>query len=166
MKATGRTTALTSPSTTPAPISVPTLSTDTVMLHQIAFSTSEGPSRELISVQYSTDGATYTTAGTLKDSNVKPMLFTGLVSGYVVGSGGGTFAKDLVLMGVDAVWASLHTPAAIALMEVTIAARSRVRWSTGPSRSPMAPRRRCGPLGLQNVSRPSNGRCSKSDRRS
>jgi AcrR family transcriptional regulator len=31
---------------------------------------------------------------------------------------------DRFLMGVDAVWASLHTPAAIALMEVTIAARS------------------------------------------
>jgi AcrR family transcriptional regulator len=31
---------------------------------------------------------------------------------------------DRFLSGVDAVWASLHTPAAIALMEVTIAARS------------------------------------------
>lgn len=31
---------------------------------------------------------------------------------------------DRFLKGVDAVWASLHTPAAIALMEVTIAARS------------------------------------------
>jgi AcrR family transcriptional regulator len=31
---------------------------------------------------------------------------------------------DRFLHGVDAVWASLHTPAAIALMEVTIAARS------------------------------------------
>jgi AcrR family transcriptional regulator len=31
---------------------------------------------------------------------------------------------DRFLYGVDAVWASLHTPAAIALMEVTIAARS------------------------------------------
>ena len=32
--------------------------------------------------------------------------------------------SDRFLYGVDAVWASLHTPAAIALMEVTIAARS------------------------------------------
>jgi AcrR family transcriptional regulator len=31
---------------------------------------------------------------------------------------------DRFLHGVDAVWASLHTPAAIALMEVTLAARS------------------------------------------
>lgn len=31
---------------------------------------------------------------------------------------------DRFLHGVDAVWASLHTPAAIALMEITIAARS------------------------------------------
>jgi AcrR family transcriptional regulator len=31
---------------------------------------------------------------------------------------------DRFLYGVDAVWASLHTPAAIALMEVTLAARS------------------------------------------
>ena len=31
---------------------------------------------------------------------------------------------DRFLMGVDAVWKSLHTPAAIALMEVTLAARS------------------------------------------
>ena len=31
---------------------------------------------------------------------------------------------DRFMHGVDAVWASLHTPAAIALMEITIAARS------------------------------------------
>jgi len=55
------------------------------------------------------------------------------VAEYAAATRGATVAQELTpypdgpdrfLYGVDAVWASLHTPAAIALMEVTIAARS------------------------------------------
>src|SRR5260221_3385276 len=55
------------------------------------------------------------------------------VGEYAASARGAKVAQELApypegpgrfLFGVDAVWASLHTPAAIALMEVTIAARS------------------------------------------
>jgi AcrR family transcriptional regulator len=55
------------------------------------------------------------------------------VAEYAAAARGATVSQELrpypdgpdrFLRGVDAVWASLHTPAAIALMEVTIAARS------------------------------------------